>query len=351
MELIIIYVTDKGRETAEKIADRLYYTNIEGSEEEYKASLYDYRKENINTILRRAFELRCGIIFVSAMGICVRAIAPFIKDKTSDPAVVCLDDMGLFCISVLSGHLGGANELCRKTAALIKAQPVITTATDVHNSFSPDVFAKENQLWITDMQLCKKIAAASVAGENIGIYIDGADADYGIKYTALKNNVRVYKNIAEIPDKSCGIVVSQKAEIKPFENTLWLIPQRLVVGVGARKNIAAKQVYDTFCEVLDKYGLDERAVCAVTSIDLKKNEAGIQELADRLKCSFVTYSEQQLTKVAENMEAGMLTESAFVKAVTGVANVCETSALAFGAKKLLVKKYAKGGVTIAVGEI
>lgn len=111
-----------------------------------------------------------ALVFVGACGIAVRSIAPYVESKKTDPAVIVVDEHGRFAISLLSGHLGGANELAEKIAALINAQPVVTTATDLNERFAVDVFAKKNGCRILDMTLAKEISAALLAGEPVGFY-------------------------------------------------------------------------------------------------------------------------------------------------------------------------------------
>ncbi|WP_277408002.1 cobalamin biosynthesis central domain-containing protein [Lacrimispora xylanisolvens] len=113
-----------------------------------------------------------GIVFIGAMGIAVRSIAPYIKGKAVDPAVVVLDDQGRFSISVLSGHLGGANELAERSAEITGGQAVITTATDIHGKFAADLFAKRLGLAITELNLVKKVSAAVLRGETVGFHSD-----------------------------------------------------------------------------------------------------------------------------------------------------------------------------------
>jgi cobalt-precorrin 5A hydrolase len=111
-----------------------------------------------------------GLVFVSATGIAVRSIAPFIKSKKSDPAVAVVDESGHFSISLLSGHIGGANDLAQLIAEKIGAQAVVTTATDVNGKIAIDVTAKKNGLFITSMPMAKEVSASVLSGERIGFF-------------------------------------------------------------------------------------------------------------------------------------------------------------------------------------
>ena len=129
-------------------------------------------EEPLGEWTRRAFQECAGLIFIGAAGIAVRAVAPFVVSKASDPAVLCMDEQGRFVISLLSGHLGGANELTREIAALTGAVPVITTATDAGGRFSVDDFARRENLYLDDLKLAKEVAAAVLEERTIGLYSD-----------------------------------------------------------------------------------------------------------------------------------------------------------------------------------
>ena len=124
--------------------------------------------ESMKEWTKRRFEDSDAIVFIGACGIAVRSIAPFVKSKKIDPAVVVVDEQGKFAISLLSGHIGGANELAEEVAEIVHGQPVVTTATDLNGKFAVDVFAKKNNCFISDMELAKEISAALLAGKEVG---------------------------------------------------------------------------------------------------------------------------------------------------------------------------------------
>ena len=159
-----------------------------------------------------------ALIFCCAAGIAVRAVAPHVKDKRTDPAVLVLDEGGTFVIPLLSGHLGGANALALDLADKLSATPVLTTATDVNHLFAVDVFAKGNDLYIEDMALAKAVSAALLAGEKVGFRSD------------LSVEGMLPRGLTE-GDASLGIYVSA-GEGTPFPRTLRLIPRRYVAGLG-----------------------------------------------------------------------------------------------------------------------
>ncbi len=268
------------------------------------------------------------LIFIGSCGIAVREIAPHVRDKRTDPAVVCIDELGKFVVSLLSGHIGGANEMAAKIAAKIHAVPVITTATDINNKFSVDAWAAKNGFLIDNMHRAKMVSAA-ILEQTVPLV-----SDFAIT-TNLPNGV--------VPDNSgdLGICISYLKK-EPFEQTLRLIPKILHIGIGCRRGTPAAVINEAIKTVLAQYKVDIRAVKSVASIDLKADEEGLLEFCEKNKLSPVFYSAAELLQVS-----GDFTTSAFVQSVTGVDNVCERAAL-LGADELIVKKTAINGVTVAV---
>lgn len=283
-----------------------------------------------------------AIIFVGATGIAVRAIAPFIHGKAVDPAVLVIDEAGRYVISLLSGHLGGANALARTAAALIEAEPIITTATDAESAFAVDTFAKENGFLLTDLRKAKEVSAKVLRGEKLRIYSD-------IPMERLVQ--RPARHEAElVPAQDidrADIVISYRTKLLNQATGLRLLAKRVHVGLGARKGVTQTEVAAAVDTCLEDAGIDPRAVVALASIDLKKQEAGILAYSYESGVPFVTYTAEELRTVE-----GAFAGSSFVQSVTGVANVCERAA-AFAAGRsghaeVLVHKTIHGNVTTAV---
>lgn len=276
-----------------------------------------------------------GMIFIGAAGIAVRTMAPYVKSKRTDPAVVVIDEKGQFVISLLSGHLGGANQLTEEIAEQLAAIPVITTATDVNHKFAVDVFAKRNHLWISDMTLAKEVSARILRGERL---IAGMGTGYR-KGKEMFNCLELVLEETDSPDGTKGSFWIQVEEGK----ILHLFPENLVLGVGCRKEISAEKIEKIVREVLQEYEINPHRIKKIASIDLKKEEPGLVTLAKRWKLPFETFSSEELQKTE-----GEFSPSAFVSQITGVDNVCERSAvLGSQGGVLLIKKQAREGVTVA----
>ena len=292
---------------------------------------------------RDQFDRVDGLIFIGAAGIAVRAVAPFLRDKLTDPAVVSVDEAGRFAISLLSGHVGGANALTRMTAAVLGAQPVITTASDVRGMTAVDVWAGNRGLILSDRRLAKETAAALLDGENVGFYSDypitGSLPDGVGKGEICRQNVWVTCHVKPEADHMISLFLSENSQV------LRLIPSVLFVGIGCRRDTPEDTIRHQVEQVLTAANLELRAVAGIASVEIKKDEAGIVCTARKLGVAFNTYPAKEL----EELE-GDFTASPFVKKVTGTDNVCERAALMAAGRdgRILVRKQAGSGVTVAV---
>jgi len=281
---------------------------------------------------REQFARQDAIIFISAAAIAVRSIAPYLKNKKDDPAVLVIDEQGRYVISLLSGHIGGANELALLVAKILGAEPVITTATDLHGRFAVDAFAAKKGMYLDSMLYAKEIAARLVEGARVGMR------------SAYPVEGNVPKELDMVGKYELGFTIDIRKGA-PFSRTLHLVPRVLTLGIGCRKGIHETVVKEVVTEVLEEYGIYQESVRQIASIDLKKEEKGILALADSLGVPFVTYSATELLEVEAEED---FQESEFVRQVTGVGNVCERAALkGAGVRRLLIPKTACDGVTVA----
>ena len=341
--IVIISYTTAGAQLQERIA--AVVKEISPECETVSFAYKDPERAFVKTeeILDRYFDTVQLIVFISATGIAVRKIAPYLKSKTTDPAVLCMDEAGRFVIPLVSGHLGGANEWSQKIAEQIGAVAVITTATDVEKVFAVDLFAKKNGLRIADSNMIKEVSARLLAGETVGIcsaYEIGGKVPEGLVYYKIKDS-------EDRPE--CGITITENANLpKQFEIECRLFPKNLVLGIGCRKGISAEKLECFVKETMAQNGLDLRNVHALASIDLKKEEAGIRALAEKLDVPFLVFRAEELQACG-----GDFTASVFVAEQVGVDNVCERSAVcAAGAgAKLLFKKTASEGMTLAAASL
>lgn len=303
-----------------------------------------HRPKPFHAWIREHFHSLDALIFIGAMGIIVREIAPFLENKQTDPAVVVLDEKGQYVISVLSGHLGGANELTRQLAKNLGASAVITTASDVNEKLAIDVFAQKNSLYISSMEQAKHCAAAIVANTPVSISLD----------TGGKIDGRIPEELsADPPQAGFQVIVSPYRKAQE-ENVLHLIPQAFVLGIGCKKGTAAETIRVRVSEELQALQIDPHSIYGIATINLKKEEPGLLAFAKELQTRLFFYRAEELQAVE-----GAFTPSAFVKQITGVENVCERAAMLLaetkGMKKIeecrVLPKTAKNGVTVSILKI
>lgn len=306
-------------------------------EEWKKEGLKEREEEFLSQWTGKMFAEKRAMIFVSATGIAVRAIAPWIRDKMTDPPVVTVDEGAQFVIPLLSGHVGGANELARHIADWLEAVPVITTATDVNGKFAVDLFASAYHMTIIDRKEAKNISAAVLEGKQIGVFSDlpiKKLPDGFVMDRWCEENICITVKDPSFPEKKASY--------------LRLVPRAVVLGVGCRRGTDLEFMKEKVFALLKEHGIDPAAVKAIASVDVKQDEPavlGLKQVFDgeclHQPCEQRFYTPEQLNQVP-----GDFKESAFVKKQIGVGNVCERSACAAGGK-LLVEKQAGDGITLA----
>lgn len=331
MNIAIFAYSRRGCDTAERVR-----AAMAGPGDDCRAyTVEKYRREGFGVISPPAirstgpvFRWADAMVFVGACGIAVRSVAPYVRDKTADPAVLAVDERGRFVISLLSGHIGGANALTARLAAALGATPVITTATDVNGRFSVDAWAAGQGLYIDGMTAAKAVSAAILEGE-----------------VPLASDFPVVGDLPSglVPgeDGPVGICISW-AERRPFGKTALLVPPVVRLGIGCRKGTDAARIAALADRVLEENGVHPKAVRAAASIDLKKTEPGLLAFCASRGWPVEFFTAEELLAVE-----GEFTSSEFVRGVTGVDNVCERAALK-GAERLLVRKTAGDGVTVAL---
>ncbi len=274
-------------------------------------------------------------IFIFATGIAVRMIAPLIQSKTTDPAVIVLDDKGVHAISLLSGHLGGANRLTQRIASLVNASPVITTATDINGLPSIDLIAQQNNLYIENPEAIKNINMVFLKKETMSVYDPEGYINDQIPEAFIHNS--------SVPTQGAGVVCTWKT-IKVPRETIILRPQTLSVGIGCNRNTPINVIHEFLRSVLNEEGISLNSVFTLATTDVKLDEVGLLELADKLDLPIKFYDKTQLNSV-DTIE----TPSKMVEKHLGVKSVCEAAAiLAAERGRLIVTKKKNKDVTIAV---
>ena len=275
-----------------------------------------FLRENVNVIdsplsewAGKMFREARALIFVGACGIAVRAVAPHVKDKMNDPAVVVVDEGGKFVIPLLSGHVGGANDLARKIAGFLNAVPVITTATDVNNLVAVDEWAVKNDCAIENPGAVKRVSAEILEGHRVGVAV-------------TCENIPV-----------------------PFPVTLMLRPKILVLGAGCNRNTDPAEFESSAIDFLNGAGVSVMSLKALATIDIKRDEPAMKIFAESHNIPLVTFTAKELQALKGNFTA-----SERVKYFTGTDNVCERACVLCAGEGgvLLRSKTVYNGITFAL---
>ena len=330
MKIAVISLNKKGDIIAERIAESILIDLYS------KTEIKDF---NINNITKEVMEKYEAVVFLSSTGIAVRSIASYIKSKDIDPAVIVIDVLGKYVISLLSGHLGGANALSLKLSKLIGAVPVITTATDILKVKAPDIIAMENNLIIDSLKDAKEISALLVDGKKVA-FIDE------------ENEIPVPEGyvITNFEDLQGIVYVTYKIKLNNFEKftdlkKLKLIRKNIVLGIGCKKNYPAEKMIEQVCEKLKELNIDKRAVKYVVTVEIKKDEKAILELNKFFNAELRIFTKDAIREVQHKYKG-----SDFVEKSIGIRAVCEPC-VELCDSTLLTEKLSLSGMTLCVGRI
>ncbi|MFO7886593.1 MAG: cobalamin biosynthesis protein [Desulfobacteraceae bacterium] len=279
-----------------------------------------------------------GHVFIFAAGIAVRVIAGLLKSKSLDPAVVVMDEKGQHAISLLSGHIGGANQLALKVSQITGSVPVITTATDVNHLPAIDEIAGNAKLAIENPGRIKRINMGFLQNKRMRIY-----DPYSLIHPCLPEELF---SLCPSDDPYLDVYCSDVIGFVPRE-TLVLRPVFLHVGVGCNRGTSADEIFGFVHSVFTKNKLSLRSVCRLASIDVKADETGLLECAKTLGLELKFYSGDELRSV-NNIK----TPSKMAEKYLGVKSVCEAAAILSSDRgSLAVPKKIKGNVTLAAARI
>lgn len=281
-----------------------------------------------------------AIIFIGALGICVRMIAPMVNDKYTDPAVICVDSIGRNAISVLSGHIGGANRLCEEVAHIIGARPVVTTQSDNTGMWKLDILGK-CMGWETDATRTEmnQAIATLVNGKPVGLLLDIRDKGTDYLESTLPPNVSVVADRTDITQYQ--LIIAVTPYIYDFETpTLYYRPPVLNLGIGCRRDCNPDGVAEYIGKALVENGISPKAIKSVSTIDLKKDEPLFAELSKwhNIQSSFIYTSGQLAGIIVPN-------PSEKVMEVTGVPGIAESCAIKSADYGELVFEKHKGKVS------
>ena len=373
-KIAILCITTNGRSLACRIKRSLNYGDIYFINNKRGESLLDDNevisksleedieiytvKKRLKFFVEDIFDKYEYILFIMATGIVVRTIAPLITSKFSDPAILVTDDKGSNIISLLSGHMGGANEMTLHISDLINSNPVITTATDINKKSSLDMIAKKLNGHIVNFRdNVLDVNAMLVNGDSVGLYIDGK---YNIDtrgFTVLDNSKSLESYISSDEELkkinlNTIVVISNKENLridKYYEDKYKIIkvtPRDIVIGIGCRRDTESHLLQDSLEDFLIKNNIDINSIKEIGSIEVKKDEKAIIDLSENLNVPFKVLSIEEISQVDYLFE-----KSEWVKKSVGVYSVAEPVAHLLSDGNLIIEKNKYKGITFSVGRL
>ena len=278
---------------------------------------------------KEVFHESSSLVFIGAMGICVRSIAPFAEDKHTDPAVVCIDSTGKYVIPVLSGHIGGANDLSKELANLLGAEAIITTQSDNANLWALDTLGKKYD-WTLIAKDSNAAISTFVNGKPTALLLDIRDKGTDYLERTVPSHVSIFYSFEAIPQQDYELLmIVSPQQYDTSIPTITYIPKVLHLGMGCRKDMQGDPtvVYEHIKDVLRDKRLYSEALADVNTIDLKKCEPVLTLLAyGVMECPFHTYTSEELKdipvpnpseKVLEVTESPSVSEASAIYAAHG----------------------------------
>ncbi len=351
MDYVVFAVTEKGMHLAGKIQEAL-----KGSVLCLPDRLREKRDlpcryfTSLKDEVASAFQSYNGLIFIMASGIVVRSIAPLLKGKDKDPAVLVLDEKGEYVISLLSGHLGGANRLAERVARLIGGRPVITTGTDVNNLPCIEEIASRINCAIEDIGRIRLVNSAILNGRRV-VFIDEAPVRLNNIRDFLKGFSGDYRFLPSLSqnkrqEEEVVVLITERIVPHTSSNCFLLRPKEIVVGIGCKRGVSCKEVEEACFETLKRYGVSPLSVKNLATVDIKMDEKGLNDFAAKYGLKIDFYSRDELESMP--LPSGV---SERVLDKIGVGGICEPASLkSAGVNDIWVEKQKLGRVTIAMAK-
>lgn len=284
-----------------------------------------------------------ALICLFSLGAVIRLIAPYLKDKKTDPAVIVIDDKTNFVISVLSGHIGGANELTQEISEKLNALPVITTAADVNKTIAVDLVGREFGWKIDDETTVTKISAHMVNAEPIGIFQQTGNKKW---YKELPKNVTIYNSLEELKksnSKAHLIISDTIIENGLAQESVIYRPQSLVIGIGLHWDTTKDTIKDGIEYCLKKFNLSSKCIAKLVSIKKPEDVQGLIDLGKEMQIPVEYVNREELAEIITP------NPSSTVKAFEGTASVSEAAAIKISNGELIVEKQKfPPNLTIAI---
>jgi cobalt-precorrin 5A hydrolase len=344
----IIAITKNGIDTADSLKKHFISWKIfVPSKFRQDGKDIEWFEESTTSKIKELFESYSAIVCIFSLGAVIRLIAPHMKDKKTDPAVVVIDDTAKFVISTLSGHLGGANELTKRIASALNATPVITTAADVNKTIAVDLLGKEFGWSIDESSSVTKVSAFMVNEEKIGVFQDAGEKDWWLPKKEIPKNVHIYKSFNELVESDCKgfLIISDKIiDDKKIQNRSVIYrPKTLVVGIGLHWDTAKDTIREGMNFCLSEFKLSSKSIEKFASIKKKEDVKGLQELSEEMNVPIEYFDKVVLSTI------NIPNPSDIVQTFEGTASVSEAAAIKASNGDLIVQKHKfPPNLTIAI---
>lgn len=358
MKTAIILISETGLKVAELLHNELSESEIFTTQQQDGCTHID----SAGSFTAEHFHHYDALIFIGAMGICVRAIAPCVKNKYTDPAVVCVDSTGQYAISVLSGHIGGANDLTRQVANILGAEPVVTTQSDLTGMWALDTFAQRfnwfpvinaelSTLLIAQLAKTPEEKMKACMNEHISLFVSQKPTallltvrDEGTDWLEANrpSHVEVFYRVQDIKASRFRLILCVSPQVPYFPEMplICYVPRAIHLGIGlARQAGPTRRVQKDIQETLREYGIPLQAVASISTIDAKKNEPVVKALKRKYPVQFYTAEELARIDVPH--------PSKTVMKHMGTPSVSEAAALLASGGKLLMPKKKGVDYTVA----
>jgi len=320
----------------------------------------------LRPVVSRIFKTYDTIVMFLPVGAVVRLVSPHLKTKTVDPAVICVDEMGKFAVSLVSGHIGGADEATQKISDVLGSIPVITSASHVLDSISVDLLGKEwGWVLACDPDTITRSSAAIINGGSIGVYQNSGQTDWRGELESLDNAVSHYDSLVDLLDSSVDVrlVVSDMNIESETETTsqngkdiVLYHPKSLVVGMGCRRGVSADKLNELLINSFEESGLSLSSISAFATAEIKRDEPGLMELCEAYGVPLYCYSVEELNSVfdkeTDREDDFYLDRSEKAHSLLGVWGVSEpASLLTAKSSDLVMHKRKSECATVAVARI
>jgi cobalt-precorrin 5A hydrolase / precorrin-3B C17-methyltransferase len=303
-------------------------------------------KQPVSSLIAEIFTKHRQMVLIMAVGIAVRLIAPLANNKRRDPGIVAMDESSKYVVSLLSGHDGGANELARKIASFIGAQPVITTASESKGILSLDLLAKKYGWTIEDDTALTRVSAALVNDESVGIYQDAGETDWSAE--ELSPSAEISRSIGALSRSRCKaavLITDQQVHVQHLGIPAAIFhPKTLVLGIGCHRGVPCDEIEEAVCALFSSHGLSALSIRSIATASLKQGEAGIMQYAEKygLPVDYIGKEALDSAKFPSKPSAAALKH-------VGLSSVCEAAAIQASQGALIVPKTSfKRKITLAV---